>query len=92
MRMNICGLAVAADQPAIWASLSAENKKRKEPLPEAELKSLQEQKLQQLAQQRSDAIKGELSGKQGIDIERLFSCLPKVDLASKDKPQAALGL
>ncbi len=92
MRMNICGYAVAADQPKVWAALLDENKKRKEPLKEAELKSLQEQKLQQLAQQRSDVIKGELSGKLGIDIERLFSCLPKVDLSSKEKPQVALGL
>ena len=92
MRMNICGYAVAADQPQVWAALLEENKKRKKPLTEAELKSLQEQKLQQLAQQRSDVIKGELSGKLGIDIERLFSCLPKVDLTSKEKPQVALGL
>ena len=44
------------------------------------------------AQARSDAIKGQLSAGQGISIERLFSCYPKVDLLSKEKPQVSLGL
>ncbi|EAR61155.1 DUF748 domain-containing protein [Neptuniibacter caesariensis] len=91
MRMNICGLAVAADEPVVWAELMAENKKRKKPLAEEALKLELSPMLQQLAEQRSNQIKGALV-KQGIDIERLFSCYPKVDLKSDEKPQVTLGL
>jgi hypothetical protein len=92
MRMNICGVAVLADKPAIWAQLQETNKQQKAPLDETLLLLELEPALQALAQQRSDAVKTELSDKQGIDSERLFSCYPKVDLKSKDKPQVSLGL
>lgn len=91
MRMNICGLAVAEDQPAIWQQVVAENAKRKKPLPEEQLQAEVTPRLQQLAQDRSDVVKAALS-KDGIDIERLFSCYPKVDLQQKLKPQVSLGL
>ncbi|WP_415902307.1 DUF748 domain-containing protein [Neptuniibacter sp. QD29_5] len=91
MRMNICGLAVAEDQPAIWQQILADNAKRKKPLPEEQLQAEVTPKLQQLAQDRSDVVKAALS-KDGIDIERLFSCYPKVDLKQKLKPQVSLGL
>ncbi|MDO6594533.1 DUF748 domain-containing protein [Neptuniibacter sp. 1_MG-2023] len=92
MRMNICGLAVIADKPAIWEQLQAENKERDKPVDEEILLLELEPALQALAQERSDAVKSELSGKQGVDIERLFSCYPKVDLQTKEKPQVTLGL
>ena len=92
MRMNICGIAVASDQPPIWAQLLEENKKQKKPLAESALQEQLNLRLEQLAQARSDAIKGQLSAGQGISIERLFSCYPKVDLLSKEKPQVSLGL
>ena len=92
MRMNICGIAVASDQPPIWAQLLEENKKQKKPLTEPALQEQLTLRLEQLAQARSDAIKGQLSEGQGISIERLFSCYPKVDLQSKEKPQVSLGL
>lgn len=92
MRMNICGLAVIADKPAIWEQLQAENKERDKPVDEEILLLELEPALQALAQERSDAVKSELSDKQGVDIERLFSCYPKVDLQTKEKPQVTLGL
>ncbi|PIE20614.1 MAG: hypothetical protein CSA61_01650 [Neptuniibacter caesariensis] len=91
IRMNICGQAVAADQPFAWDALLAENKERKKPLAEEALQQELEPRLQQLAQSRSDKIKTAMA-KRGIDIERLFICYPKVDLNSKEKPQVALGL
>lgn len=92
MRMNLCGLAVAVDKPVIWERLVETNKKRKKPVDEEILLLELQPQLQQLAQRRSDAVKEQLSQKQKIDIERLFSCYPKVDLTSKEKPQVTLGL
>lgn len=91
MRLNICGSAVASDQAAIWPLLLEENKKRKEPLAEEALKAELNPRLQQLAEARSSAVKGYLSA-EGIDVERLFSCYPKVDLDSKEEPQVRLGI
>ena len=68
------------------------NKKRKKPVEDDILLLELQPEMQQLAQARSDAVKGQLSQKQKIDIERLFSCYPKVDLKSKEKPQVSLGL
>lgn len=92
MRLNICGKVVEADQPLIWEALVDENKKRKTPLDVDSLRLELPGKLTQLAEQRNDVVKGELSQKLGVDIERLFSCYPKLELNSKDKPQATLGL
>ncbi len=92
MRMNICGLAVAGDRPVVWAGIVEVNKKRKKPVEDDILLLELQPAMQQLAQARSDAVKGQLSQKQQIDIERLFSCYPKVDLKSKEKPQVSLGL
>ncbi len=92
MRMNICGLAVAGDRPVVWAGIVEVNKKRKKPVEDDILLLELQPAMQQLAQARSDAVKGQLSQKQKIDIERLFSCYPKVDLKSKEKPQVSLGL
>lgn len=92
MRINLCGIAVAADKAPLWSKLLAENSKQKKPLPEAELMKQLEPELQQLGQIRSDNVKGLLSEKLGINIERLFSCYPKVDLDSEEKPQVSLGL
>ena len=92
MRMNICGLAVAEDRSVIWAGIVEVNKKRKKPVEEDILLLELQPAMQQLAQDRSDAVKGQLAQKQKIDIERLFSCYPKVDLKSKEKPQVSLGL
>ena len=92
MRLNICGNAVAVDQPPVWAALVEANKKKKEPLDVDILRLELEPKLQQLAERRNDAVKGELSQKHAIDIERVFGCYPKVDLKSKDSPQVSLGL
>ena len=91
MRMNICGLAVADDQAAIWQQVVAANAKRKKPLPEEQLQAEVEPKLQHLAQARSDGVKAFLA-KEGVDIERLFSCYPKVELEPAQKPQVRLGL
>ncbi len=92
MRINICGLAVSADREPVWNTLLLQNQKQEKPLPPEQLEKQLEPALQQLAQERSDAIKGLLSNQQGINIERLFSCYPKVDLTLKDKPQVALGI
>ncbi|MGH1463257.1 MAG: DUF748 domain-containing protein, partial [Neptuniibacter sp.] len=92
MRINICGMAVAADKAPVWVGLQEENKQKKKPLAEAELQQQLEPALQQLAQQRSDKVKGQLSDSLGINIERLFSCYPQVDLTNKEKPLVALGL
>lgn len=92
MRINICGTAVSSDQEPLLSRLIELNKKKDKPLPEAELQKQIEPALQQLAQDRSDAVKGLLSGQLGINIERLFSCYPKVDLKLEEKPQVALGI
>jgi outer membrane protein OmpA-like peptidoglycan-associated protein len=92
MRINICGTAVASDKEPVWTNLIESNKKKEKPLPEAELQKQLEPALQQLAEERSDAVKGLLSGQLGINIERLFSCYPKVDLKLESKPQVALGI
>ncbi|MGB0205452.1 MAG: DUF748 domain-containing protein [Neptuniibacter sp.] len=92
MRINICGTAVSSDKDPVLSLLIESNKKKEKPLPEAELQKQLEPALQQLAQDRSDAVKGLLSDQLGINIERLFSCYPKVDLTLEDKPQVALGI
>lgn len=92
MRINICGMAVAADQDVVWARLQESNKAAKKPLPEEQLKAQLEPAMLALAQQRSDVIKAALSERHKISIERLFSCYPKIDLKAELKPQASLGL
>lgn len=92
MRINICGTAVSSDKDPVLHRLIESNKKKEKPLPEAELQKQLEPALQQLAQDRSDAVKGLLSDQLGINIERLFSCYPKVDLTLEDKPQVTLGI
>lgn len=91
MRLNICGLAVVSDKQPIWQQLLEENSKRKKPLTEETLQQELEPRLQQLAQQRSEVVKASMAAK-AIDIERLFSCYPKVDLSLQDRPQVSLGL
>lgn len=92
LRMNICGRAVAADLPNIQMLLAEENKKREKPFTPEQLQVAQQERLTQLAEQRSDAIKAVLTQEKAISIERLFSCFPEVELSSDERPQAALGL
>jgi len=92
MRINICGTAVLSDREPVWQALVTQNKEKDKPLPQAALEQQLDPSLQQLAETRSDAVKGLLTGKLGIEQERLFSCYPKVDMTLKDKPQVALGI
>ncbi|MDO6565023.1 DUF748 domain-containing protein [Amphritea sp. 1_MG-2023] len=91
MRLNICGQAVQQDQVLIRAELEEQNSQRKTPFTVEELQVLEQQQLINLAQQRSDLIKQQLTV--NIPGERLFSCFPVPSLDDPQaKPTATLGL
>ncbi|WP_299197485.1 DUF748 domain-containing protein [uncultured Amphritea sp.] len=91
MRLNICGQAVQQDQTLIRAEVEAANKKREKPFTAEELTAQERQRLVELAQQRADRVKQQLTDK--IPGERLFSCFPVPSLNDPQaKPSATLGL
>ncbi|MBU2967124.1 DUF748 domain-containing protein [Amphritea sp. 2_MG-2023] len=91
MRLNICGQAVQQDLTLIRAALEEQNSERKKPFTAEELLALEQQQLVDLAQQRADLIKQQLTTK--IAGERIFSCFPVPSLDDpKAKPSATLGL
>ena len=90
MRLKLCGAAVAADAEVLQVQLEKENAKRKKPLPEDDLAEELQQQLQNLAEQRSEAVKAQLA--KSVDKERLFICYPTVDATSTEPPHLSVGL
>ncbi|MEH6627429.1 MAG: DUF748 domain-containing protein [Motiliproteus sp.] len=102
LRLNLCGIAVAADSQSL---LQAEKEKRlaaiKETasaatpsapvileIPAKELAA----RLNSLAQERSEKVKQVLLDAGKTKAERLFSCLPEIKLKAEVPPQVSLGL
>lgn len=92
LRLNICGVAVKSDQKALIAqqlaipleSLTAEH------IAEFDADTLP-RLLNELAEQRSGNVKQQLLDRGDIAENRLFSCLPEVDVESESDPRVTLG-
>jgi|GEM_PF-1295122 len=86
LRLNLCGVAVAADKQAMIAALElAPDQLTAEQLQQVE------QQLSELAGQRSEKIKTLLLDR--VATDRLLLCFPEVSLDKAElKPQVRLGL
>lgn len=92
LRLNICGIAVTADKNAL---ISEELGLPVETLTPEQIAEYDQQDLprllNELAEQRSGNVKQQLLDQGEITEDRLFSCLPEVNLKSESGPQATLG-
>jgi hypothetical protein len=92
IRLNLCGTAVATDVRALRAlTAAAASVAAPSTAPVIVLDEAQRLALHKLAQQRADRVKAYLQ-QQGIEGERLFGCLPRVNVGSEEHPQVMLGL
>ncbi|MCW8886448.1 MAG: DUF748 domain-containing protein [Motiliproteus sp.] len=94
IRLNLCGYAVASDQQAIIGAFKQASGKTASgaassvQMPEKQLKEA----LNTLALKRSENVKQQLLDVAKVKADRLFSCLPEVDLKSDLAPRVGLGL
>lgn len=88
LRLNLCGVAVSEDRALLGEALTKENAERKEPLEPEALAAELDDRLQQLAEARSIALKERLQ--QGVNPERLFLCYPQIDKEGGPRVEPAL--
>lgn len=90
LRLNICGIAASTDQQPIIAKQLGVPAETLTPEQTVTFTAeVMKPLLTEVAQQRSENVKQHLLNN-GVVQERLFSCLPEVDLES-DQPRVALG-
>lgn len=101
LRLNLCGIAVAADRDALIAAQTPPAPEGIEPeateaTPPAVTpvidEALLQRQLTELAENRSDTVKQRLQEQGQIKAERLFICLPEVDLQTDKAPAVNMGL
>lgn len=88
LRLNLCGVTVAADRQAVGEVQNVENAKRTTPLEGEELAAELGDLLRQLAQARSEVLKERLQQK--VEADRLFLCYPQID--QEGEPRVDLSL
>ncbi|SEG78174.1 DUF748 domain-containing protein [Marinobacterium lutimaris] len=88
LRLNLCGVTVAADRQAVGEVQNVENGKRTKPLEGEELAAELSDLLRQLAQARSEVLKERLQQK--VEADRLFLCYPQID--QDGEPRVDLSL
>lgn len=88
LRLNLCGVTVAADRQAVGEVQNVENGKRTKPLEGEELAAELSDRLRQLAQARSEVLKERLQQK--VAADRLFLCYPQID--QEGEPRVDLSL
>ncbi|MBR9885350.1 MAG: DUF748 domain-containing protein [Oceanospirillales bacterium] len=88
LRLNLCGISVAADRQRLSQALNEENAERKEPLEPDALALELNTRLQRLANARAEALKSRLQG--DVAADRLFLCYPQIDKEGDPRVEPAL--
>ncbi len=88
LRLNLCGLTVAADRTLVQQALDEANAARDEPLEPDALAVAVDARLTEIAENRAAAVKLHLQ--QRVPAEQLFLCYPQIDQPGEPRVEPAL--
>ncbi len=103
LSLTLCGVATEADRAALLAAAqSAAPPDAGSPVPMGAQPAsteaaappilIEDSRLEVLAEQRADRVRGQLANVHGIAAERLFACLPQVEQGADGEPRVDVVL